>query len=473
MSDRIYALRVVAAPERNAREYVDLADGKVVSALAEDFDLGTPDLLIDDDERVVQGGREITIKLELSGPRSDVEARLRALALSVAGEGRWLLVQRTERTPPSWFRIRPASPGSLHIEDAFVDAPGQARWDWTLALTVDSVSFGERAVLPQAGTKNTTSTVTNTGSNRGIVVDVPGEVATDLRVDVRPSAAVLGRRLLVSSFSVPWTSPLIRTVGGAYEPFVIRDDSGFNITGASSRDSGRSFLSGGSSIKAPMTTNAIIFTGNANNVTLPPGRYLVVARLYREGNSGAARLRLAQKYFSSYYWQDWRWWRPTDGGWRSSWMVLGELQHPFGANGEGLDERGILPPEIAVEMRGDGSGSTMHVDQVAYLPVSLANGGHARVMMAQYLPGVGPSQVATVRVDGLHRRTSVIDSAGKTHASPQPLTTGSRPSGWPGMATAVSVLMDSSSSPIDVDNVDWSTDLTISVQPRHVHLAGA
>ena len=464
----MHRLRIVTGPNLAAAVVADLADD-VIAAQADGLSFGAPDLAFDELGRSVEGGRTVNIVLDVpigGAYRARAAQRLQDIARSISLPGRWLMVQRTKHTAPAWFRIRPSAPGEVNLDAAHVGAP-TAHLSWTLTLTVDSLSVGQRRYLPKVGTSDETSTITNSGPDRGIVVDAPGEAPTPLVVEVQPASDLPGRRIMIASYSVPWDSPLIS--GGV--PSIVRSDEGFDPVSPGSRMS-RSFLSGGTGIGATLESTAArtIMTGNAGEWRPEPGRYLVMLRMYREGGGGAATLRLGQSWFNRTSWQPWRTWRPADGGNRASWLPVGYLQHPYGDTGHGLLPSQLMPPVLSVALRGDGGGATVFVDQVAFVPVDLARGSGERAMMAKFDDGVGAGGNLMWHIDAAEERISVRDGFGYFHATPTPLRTGGWPVAAPGMATAVNVFLDTRDDPIGIDSTTITSKLRVSASPRVLHL---
>ena len=462
----IHRLRITTGPSEQAATVADLATD-LVAAQANGFDLGDPEASFDALGEPIEASRTITIPLQIKGEQKTVGQAMSAIARAVSVPDRWLLVQRTPSTDPVWFRLHPQSPGSLDIGNAYVSGGGW--WAWTLALTVDSTSVGERRTIPRRGATSATTTVTNDGYARGIVIDAPGDATMPLRIDVTPGVSYPGRTIGVSTFSVPWDSPLI---AGA-EPAIIREDTDFaTVSGVSTRTTGSGYLSGGTGITVSMSSTAtrLMMAGHANSWKPEPGRYLILARLYRDGSTGTAQLRLGQRWFGQDAWQAWRTWRPTDGGNRSSWLPIGYLQHPFGDTGQGLTPQDVAPSEIAVQVRGDGSSSTLHLDQVAYFPVDLARGTSERFMRAAFDANVGASSTLSWRVDGEHGRISIADGFGQVHSTPQPLRAGGWPAATPGMATAITWFIDTSDTPLGFEGVSGSFSMRVSGAPRLLHL---
>lgn len=465
----IHRLRITAAPEVSAAMHADLAT-EVVAAQADGFSIGSPDVAFDESGFPLEGAREVTIPLQIKGARSIVGQVMRDIARAISVPDRWLMVQREATTDPVWYRITPKSPGDLDITNAYVDV-AYGRWEWTLTLTVDSTAVGSRRSIPKRGSDTPTATVPNTGTSRGVVIDTPGEAPAPLRVDVRPSVAMNGRRIMISTFAVPWDSPLV----DGDKPAIILDDLAFSsISGHSTRTSGASFLSGGGGITVTMdsTSNRQLAVTNAGSTWRPePGRYLVLARLYREGSTGEAKIRMGQSWASQTALQPWRTWRPTAGGNRSSWMPVGYLQHPLGDTGEGLRPDEIMPPSIRFDLTPTVTSSALvHLDQVAFVPVDLPRGGNASACFAQFEDGIGAGVDFSFRIDGERRRAAIVDYTGQHHPTPQPLRTGAWPVATPGMATCVSVFLDCSDAPSNIEHTSTTSTLRVDTAPRLLHL---
>ena len=468
----MHRLRVTDGPTLTSAVLADLAEPGVVDAQADGLSFGSPDLAFDDLGRSIEGARTVTINLDVpisAKARELAGVRLRDVARAVSSQHRWLMVQRTSITPPVWFRIRRGSPGVVDLTDAHVGAATANLW-WSLTLTVDSVSVGEERTLLPVGAATEEVVVTNTGLDRGIVLDVPGEAPAPLQIDLRPTSLINGRRFLVSTFSVPWDSPLIENG----KPAIVKDDSGFSPAGAGTRMS-RSFLSGGTGIGATLESTSArdLLTGTGGGWQPEPGRYLVMLRLYREGGGGVGEFRVGQSWFDRTAWQPWRTWRPADGGNRASWLPVGYLQHPYGDGGAGLRPDQIISPTIRVGMRGDGGGATVFVDQIAFVPVSLARGDGERAMMAKFDDGVGAGGDTTWDISGEHERVTVRSPFGHHHSTPSPVRTGGWPVGVPGMATCVSVFLDTRDDPIGIDSTTITSAVKVRVAPRFLHLGGA
>lgn len=469
MSVGTYRLQITAAPTSGAAVLADLSTRECF-AVEDGVDLGSTDVSFDAAGFPVERAREVSVTLHIEIATSGRVMQSVARAISVPD--RWLLFQRTHDTDPVWYRIHPASPGTLDPGRAWTDRDG-GYVEWTLVLSTDSTAVGERRAIVAEGATSATSTVTNTGSSRGVVVDAPGEAPCPLRVSVMPSEAVNGARVLVSSFSVPWESPLVADG----EPSIIVEDTEFGDWGVgTTRSIGLAFCSGGTAITADLTdTMRRSWAGSPSmGVTLEPGRYMVLARIYRQGAAGQLRVRMAQRWGGVNAWQDWRDWRPTDGGDRSSWLVLGYVDHPYGHDGRGLLPEEIMPPVIHIQRETSVTdpSALVHLDQVAFVPVELARGTNESNAFYAFEPGVGAAgpQGISWRFDAEHRSTHTVGSDGRVHSTPAPLRTGGWPVGTPGMATGVSVFLNCSDAPTDVDGVGRTSELTIEGSPRLLHV---
>jgi hypothetical protein len=212
--------------------------------------------------------------------------------------------------------------------------------------------------------------------------------------------------------------------------------------------------------------------GASTGQVLEPGRYLVMARLYRSGGTGEAEVRMSERWAGTFdAWQPWRTWRPTAGGSRSSWVPLGYLQHPFGQDGEGLEPSELMPPGMNIAARvTKTSSATMVLDQVAFVPVDLTRGTCEVASFHQYRDGVGAGGPVSYRFDSEYRRSSVLDAFSRAHPYPAPLRTGGWPVAVPGMATGVTVFLDTSDAPSGIDSVSITSDVTVGAAPRQLHL---
>lgn len=462
--------RITSEPSRSGTVLVDFLEQPLGIRREDPIDLGTPDVSFDSQGMPVDGSRTVTVPLHIQGDGSTVGVAMQRVARAISVPDRWLMIQRNEASEPAWYRITPASPGSLSIRHAFDRRDGW--WSWALQLTVDSTSVGERRVVPMEDTEDPVTAVTNTGTDRGLVIDSPGEAPSRLRVDATPSQAMTGRRVMVSTFSVPWGSPLLN----GSRPALIREDSDFaSIVGHSTRTTGHASLSGGTGITITLdtTSNRQVAATSAGSTWRPePGRYLVMARLFREGGEAEIKIRMGQSWGSVTSLQGWRTWRPVGAGTRASWMPVGYLQHPMGDHGRGLDPATIMPPMIRFDVTPTVTDPTalLHLDQVAFVPVELARGAGVRACFAQFEPGIGFGDGLTLRVDGEGERVSIMDAFGHTHATPQPLRTGGWPMAVPGMATCVSIFLDTSDRPVGLDSVAVTSQVSVSTSPRLLHL---
>lgn len=462
----IHRLQITAGPTPGAAVYADLSTDDVW-VLADGFDLGEPGVAFDHAGAPIEGGRSISMAVHIKGTGAAAGIVMQQIARAISTPDRWLLIQREASTDPVWYRLWPQSPGSLDMSRAWVDADG-GFWTWALTLTTDSTAVGGRRDLV------VDELVPNRGSAMGVVLDTPGEAPTPLRVDVTPSLAVSGRRPMIAAFSVPWDSPLI--VDG--KPAIIREDSDFaSIIGHSTRTTGSSLLSGGTGITVTLdtaTTRQMAVTASPGANWRPePGRYLVLARLYREGPAGQAKVRMGQSWGATTAWQDWRHWRPQStivNG--SSWLPVGYLQHPAGDAGRGLDPAEIMPPVVRFEVTPTVTHATsvLHLDQVAFVPVELARGTHESSAFAQFQDGIGFGDGTPLRMDGEYERLAILDAFGQHHATPQPLRTGGWPVATPGMATCVVIFLDTSEDPLGTQSVGIDSLVTIAASPRQLHL---
>lgn len=462
----IHRLRITTAPGESAATVVDLSQ-EHVWALAGGFDLGEPDIAFTADGLPVDASREVTITLHID-KKAPVGQILGDIARAVSVPDRWLMIQREPSTDPAWYRITPRSPGALDITNAYVDSK-VGFWTRRLVLTVDSTAVGQSQIVPKRGSDFQSATFTNDGLERGFVLEMPGEAPAPLRVDVRPDQNINGRRPLISTFSVPWDSPLL--AGDA--PAIVHEDTSFTPVHAI-RTTGSAFLSGGTGLTIDMAA-ATLRTITREGLTgwqPEPGRYLVLARIYREGSSGEALVRVGHRWGTQEAYQPWRTFRPTSGGDRSSWMPLGYLQHPLGDTGEGLDPAELNHPTIVVQAQPTVTSATakLHFDQFAFVPVDLARGAHARATFASFENGIGYGGTVTMRVDGDRRRTAILDSNDIHHDVPQPLRTGGWPIAVPGMATCVAVFLDASDAPLGVDGINNDITMRVRAAPRLLHL---
>lgn len=463
------AARITAGPEVSAAILVDFLAPPLGIRRRDPIVLGDPDESFDSMGFPIEGGRTVTVPLHIQGGGATVGVAMQSVARAISVPDRWLMIQRSQAADPVWFRIRPDSPGSLDIKNAFDRRDGW--WSWTLNLTVDSTAVGEARSVPMVGAESPTSSITNTGVDRGVVIDTPGEAPAPLRVDVKPSVNINGRRPMISTFSVPWDSPLI----AAGRPAIIREDSDFSArSGHSTRSTGLAFLSGGSGLTVTLSSTSnrqIGVTASGSTWRPEPGRYLILARLYREGGAGEVKIRVGQQFGPSAAMQEWRTWRPSAGGNRASWMPVGYLQHPVGDSGEGLRAEELMPPAIRLDVTPTVTSSgLLHLDQVAFVPVDLARGANESACFVDFADGIGFGGDFTLRVDGERRRTATVDYVGQHHGAPQPLRTGGWPVATPGMATCVSVFLDTTDAPVGIDSVSITSLLTVGASPRLLHL---
>lgn len=470
----IYRLRITAGPSVGAAVHADMSTDDVWIN-GGTLDLGSPDVSFDRSGLPLEGVRQISMSVHVSGTGAQAGIVMQQIARAISVPDRWLMLQRTHDTDPVWYRLHPRSPGGLDMDRAYVDSK-LGFWTWALSLTVDSTAVGERRAAPSVATGEVTTTVPNSGSSRGVVIDAPGEAPAPLRVDVQPDQTMNGKRVLISTYSVPWDSPL---VSGDEPSIIMNDDHFYYSEELADRVTGKPFLSGGTGVSMTMDTTdyRVWIRGPGNGGPskaddLEPGRYLVLARLYREGSTGEAEVRMGEQWASQDAWQPWRTWRPTAGGDRSSWVPLGYLQHPYGQSGDGLLPGQLMPPTIRVAARvtTTSATSTMYLDQVAFLPVDLARGSCEVATFAQFEQGIGAGPTHMWQFDAERRRVTTMDWVGKYHASPSPLRTGGWPVAVPGMATGVSVFLDTSDAPTGVDPVTVSTEVTVNASPRMLHV---
>ena len=461
--------QITAGPSESAAVLVDFLEPPLGIRRRSPIRLGSPDVAFGVDGRALEGARTVTVPLHIDDAGSPGVV-MQQVARAISTPDRWLLLQRTPAADPVWYRIRPSSPGELDIAHAFDRRDGY--WTWDLNLTVDSTAVGSQRAVPMYGTASPTATVTNNGADRGLVIDAPGEAPCPLRVDVKPTTNINGRRPLISTFSVPWDSPLLN--GG--RPAIIREDMDFSaVSGHSTRTTGHGSMSGGTALTVTLdsTSNRQVGVTSSGSTWRPePGRYLVLARLFREGGTGEIKIRMGQSWASSTALQPWRTWRPLSGASRASWMPVGYLQHPLGDSGDGLRPSELMPPTIRFDITPTLTSSTslVHLDQVAFIPVDLARGSLASACFADFADGVGFGGAFTLRVDGEKRRVAVVDYAGNHHAIPQPLRTGGWPIAVPGMATCVSVFLDTSDAPAGLESITYSSTVQVDASPRLLHL---
>lgn len=463
-------VRITAGPSQSAATLVDFMEEPLMIDINAPVKIGSPGRAFDELGFPSEAARTITVPVHIHGGQQDVGRAMQSIARAISVPDRWLMLQRRPSSEPAWYRIRPQSPGELDISRAFPATEPEPFWLWELDLTVDSTAVGESRAIPKRGSDSPTSSITNDGWARGVVIDAPGEAPAPLRVDVRPNMNINGRRVMVSTFAVPWDSPLIK----GSDPAIIHEDTAFStVTGHSSRTTGAAFLSGGSGITVTLDTTSTrqVTLSGLNSWRPEPGRYLVMARLYREGGGGTADVRLGQRWLGQTSWQPWRQFRPTTGGNRASWVPLGYLQHPIGDTGVGLDPALVMPPSIRVDARPvTTSSGLLHFDQFAFVPVDLARGAGERACFADFEGGIGFGDQFTLRVDAQHRRAAVVDGFGQYHAVPQPLRTGGWPVAVPGMATCVTVFLDTTDAPVGIDSVAVTSQLRIDAHPRLLHL---
>lgn len=466
----IYRLQITAGPTSGAAVHADLSADDVWCF---GLDLGSPEVAFDAAGFPLERAREVGINLHIA-KAANVGQVMQSVARAISVPDRWLLLQRTQDTDPVWFRIHPTSPGALDMSMAFVDSTS-GFWTWSLSLTTDSTAVGQSRTIVPEGATSSTVTVPNEGTSRGVVIDAPGEAPTPLRVDVQPNATMDGRRPLVATYSVPWDSPLVANG----EPSILMDSTSFYHSEAlSNLVTGASWLSNGTGISMSMDTTdyRVMARGPGNGgptkaQNLEPGRYLVLARLYRLGSDGEAEVRMGEQWATQDAWQPWRTWRPTAGGDRSSWVPLGYLQHPYGQDGADLMPEELMPPTIRVAARvTTTSSASMILDQVAFVPVDLARGSCETATFAQFDPGIGAGPTHKWQFDAERRRVTTVDNFGKYHASPAPLRTGGWPVAVPGMATGVTVFMDTSDAPVGADVPSTTTDITVHASPRLLHV---
>lgn len=471
----IYRLQITAGPTSGAAVHADLSTPDV-GVLGDSFSLGSAEAAFDASGFPLERSREVSMDVRIQ-KGADVGRVMQQVARAISVPDRWLLLQRTHNSDPVWYKIHPLSPGALNMHTAWTGAKGgdskHGFWTWAVTLLTDSTAVGERRAVVPEGATSATTTVTNTGTSRGVVVDAPGEAPTPLRVSAMPSEAVNGARVLVNTFSVPWDSPLVADG----EPSVIMEDTEFGDWGVgTTRSTGLSFCSGGTAITADLTDTfrRSWLGGSPEMGLLEPGRYMVMARIYRQGAGGQLRVRLAQRWGGTNSWQEWRDWRPTDGGDRTSWLVIGYVDHPYGHDGRGLQPDEIMPPYIHIQRETSvtHASAQVHLDQVAFVPVDLARGTNESNAFFAFEPGIGASgpQGISWRFDSEHRSTHAVDSAGRVHSTPAPLRTGGWAVATPGMATGVSIFLDCSDAPGDVDSIARTTDLTIEASPRMLHV---
>ena len=460
-------LRIVDRPEMTASILADLSDlsSPVRLLRGEGLDLGKPDAEFSGVEWD-RGTRTVTLPLGVWGTQQEVSQAVARIGRALATRGAWLMWQREGVSAPSWFRMEPQAASAIDYRWVRHKAEGSV-WMWPLKVEVDAFPVSQRTTLRPVGSPTDTATVPNSGTARGVLVRGLGEVTSPLRVDMKPSMDWPGRRTLVAAFSVPEGSPLV----SGTSPAIARPADAYTAQGDATKPYGGSWSSSSRVIAVPLSnTSARTVMVGTGGWTPPPGRYRMFVRLHRTGALGTATIRFGVRYFAT-AWQRPVTWKPTGGGDRSSWLEVGVLQHPYGQSPEGLRVGDVAPSDIAIEVTGDGSGNTLNIDGLAYVPAELVE-GTATSQTHSWGGVTAPSTVAAMRVDGQVRRVNLVDGGGKVVGSPQPLTLGGFPVAAPGMVTGVVVLGDTSTAPTGLDSTAMTMSLTVSQQPRHVHLAG-
>ena len=471
-------MQVVSRPEPSAPILADLNDGGVVIARHEGFSLGEPEVTLADDGMVLWGRRQITVPLLLRGTRQEVSAALSRIGRHLVSRAeRWLRFQLTPSSPLTFARLRPTSPGELGFSRIFLDDRQDVPlgdWQWDLTLEADATTQGVSQRLADA------LTIRN-DMERGRVIDCPGEVPTPARIQLTPDRDWLGRRVLVHVAAVEEGSTLYTGSGDARRPRLLMSEQNLTPQGDATRVTGETGrLGGGTGIAIPMgNTSARTVAQGVLPFSPPPGRYSVWVRLYRKSSAGAIRIRMGQMHGPIASWQPWSadpsfpsWWRPTPGGWRSSWHRIGLIVHPLGLRWDGLADGDPIAPTVALQAMGDGSAGDVMLDQLLFLPTSLAS-GICTTWTGTYAPGVGPAAAAyRPVVDARYGRVEHRDGFGRIHPVPSPQVAGGWPMLTPGMVNIVTVLMATEPTPDLRDDLDASTMVTIDAAPRHLHLAG-
>ena len=469
-------VQITAAPEPGAQVRFDFSQEVREStwvAASSQFSLGEPgfDTTLAGD--LIEGTRAITLPLMVDGPRPKATRTLAQLArvLMRAG-GNWLLWQLDDQSPPTWFKLRRNTPGTLDLSRVFWDRRERSTWQWDVTLIADAFGYGALATINGF---DISSGLRGRPSFAQQLPPILGDVPAALSMDIAPNYDASGYQQFINCSSVDPTQGFT----GAYQYPAVHmaptpasvysdkpDPDDVLITTRSTANTGWS--------------GAEVATGTWDGFQPTPGQYALFVLM--SGSPGMhGSLRAGTSYLGTYSLSDWA---PfvCDGRDQYPWLPVGVVSIPAGIDIAGLDPDAAAQPEISIWHRGINdtvnTGQDVWISRLAALPVSFGTGSEpASSLTVTWQGQAAPTYSTRARLDGRHQRAGIINDLDQWAGAKPPILDGSWPVVRPGMDNWLTMLSRTNGHAVGhtfdgVTGLSMVNSVDITYHPRYLHLAG-
>lgn len=467
-------IRLVDAPSASAATLLDFNDTTATPYrdVVDDFSPGSPSPDGEPDSiDPLYGNREVSFTFRIKGTKAQAATLLNTLSRRLLAGPGWLRWQLTASDIVKYYRILRANPGDVSMENITSLSTTKAEW-WSIAVSLpcEDFSYGERETMSAITISNDPTSGTN--RCRAVLPTVLGDAPTALRIQMNPSTSnvLSGYRHMfsVQSSNSSVAGPIVWPVGGT-DGWTAGTD-----TAASSTDAA---APGGNKRVVSFATNATMATRLSGNApaSLPAGKYKILVWVSRSDTSSTFAMRLGQSRAGSFYYGDTAVMdraASTATG-HSTWVELGEFQHPFGHVAPAGFEGFAFAPSIAFQAQRLSGAGTMSVAGFLLIPVDSNDTIQSRTLYAEFnLFGIDVNG-GTGTFDGDNEVVWTINQFGFAGNGTTPELQGSFPVAVPGAVNTLHMLQQVNGrvpafSVDNPDSVSATSVLTISYHPRYL-----
>lgn len=473
------SLRFVTGPEESATVLFDLCDEDGPAAcrvLADGFTTGSPESEGDSDAyEPMYTQRVIEATLEVRGSKAAAMETLGQLArLLVTGQstalgyGLWLRVQVEPEQPPWWFDLKRPEVAPVSWDSVYTKTDSSDRWYVDLDLPAEPFGLMARETLTAQVVSNDPTAATN--PCRITLPAIKGDAPAPLRFDVNPSNTtdLSGFRLMFSLLSTrsAVTSPVVWKVGGT---------DGWTAGADTAASTADALAPGGTRRIVDFATTpgmATRISGPAP-ATLPNAKYKVLVWVKRTDTSSTFALRFGQSVAFSYrYGRTARMDRAASAvAGHSTWVDLGEFQHPFGHHAPAGQSGFAAVPDVSLQaQRLSGSGA-LAIAAIMLVPVDSVDTIQSRTLFAEFnLFGIDSDGGRGI-FDGDTQSVWAFNKFAVAVSGGTPWLEGTFPSAVPGAVNTLHFLQQvNAGHPFfnadTPDVVAATTSITVSYHPR-------